>query len=587
MRRSRAGRSRDGPPPGDRAPGRGSPAGAGQSDPDVHTDGADPERRRERRTTWLATLGVAALLFGLYGAAVALADDQLASGTKVADVAVGGLAPDDAARRLRTHLLPRATEPIAVSVAGRDEMLDPARAGLSVDVRATVERATGGSRYDPRTLWHSYFGGERVPPVLRVEQSRLIATLHDLDDRVGTDPVEPRVTFRGDRPVVRRPQPGTRLDVGRSAVAVRDAWLVDERTIELPVTRTVPAVHAGELRSALRDRVRTLVSAPIRLRLPDRTVLLEPDRYAPAISLRVVDRRLVTTFDEPRLVRRIGGVVRSAQRVPQPAAVQLRGGRPHVVPARPGRTVSPGEFSRAVLAAAGSRGDRTARVAATRSRPRFSTRDARALGIRRVVGSFTTQYPPAASRNATLIRAARLASGTVLRPGETFSLDDALGQRTGSGEVSEVATAVFNAAYLAGLEDVEHEPHPFSIDRYPIGRDATVARPHGDLRFRNGTGHGVLVQTWVDRSRPGRSGQVHARIWGTRTWDVRVRTSDRSHLTAPGTRVGRGGGCEPSPGSSGFEVDVHRDFYAPGSARRVRTETFRTRYVPQDRVVCR
>ena len=85
-----------------------------------------------------------------------------------------------------------------------------------------------------------------------------------------------------------------------------------------------------------------------------------------------------------------------------------------------------------------------------------------------------------------------LIDGTVLKPGETFSLNDTVGERTAEngfvkgfiiengifkedygGGVSQSATTTFNAAFFAGLEDVEHKPHSFYIDRYPVG-------PRGD-----------------------------------------------------------------------------------------------------------
>ena len=63
------------------------------------------------------------------------------------------------------------------------------------------------------------------------------------------------------------------------------------------------------------------------------------------------------------------------------------------------------------------------------------------------------------------------------------------------GGVSQMATTTFNAMFFAGLEDVEHKPHSFYIDRYPVGREATVAWGAVDLRFRNDTPYGVLIDT--------------------------------------------------------------------------------------------
>ena len=59
--------------------------------------------------------------------------------------------------------------------------------------------------------------------------------------------------------------------------------------------------------------------------------------------------------------------------------------------------------------------------------------------------------------------------------------DGILVQDLGGG-VSQIATTLFNAMFFAGLEDVEHKPHSFYIDRYPIGREATVAWGAVDLR---------------------------------------------------------------------------------------------------------
>ena len=106
----------------------------------------------------------------------------------------------------------------------------------------------------------------------------------------------------------------------------------------------------------------------------------------------------------------------------------------------------------------------------------------------------TTRTPSTAT--PTSGRAAELVNGTLLKPGEEFSLNEVVGERTAEngftkgfiisdgvfkedlgGGVSQVATTTFNAMFFAGLEDVEHKPHSFYIDRYPVGREATVAWP--------------------------------------------------------------------------------------------------------------
>ncbi len=106
----------------------------------------------------------------------------------------------------------------------------------------------------------------------------------------------------------------------------------------------------------------------------------------------------------------------------------------------------------------------------------------------------------------------KLLDGTLVAPGGTFSLNEAVGPRTlergfrlapvivgneyeedVGGGVSQVATTVFNAAWEAGVKVVERNPHSLYISRYQLGRDATVNYPDLDLKFRNDTGDWLVV----------------------------------------------------------------------------------------------
>jgi hypothetical protein len=72
--------------------------------------------------------------------------------------------------------------------------------------------------------------------------------------------------------------------------------------------------------------------------------------------------------------------------------------------------------------------------------------------------------------------------------------DEAVG-----GGVSQVATTVFNAAWEAGLEIAERNPHSLYISRYQLGRDATVNYPDLDLRFVNDTPKWIMLGgAWDD-----------------------------------------------------------------------------------------
>jgi vancomycin resistance protein YoaR len=190
-----------------------------------------------------------------------------------------------------------------------------------------------------------------------------------------------------------------------------------------------------------------------------------------------------------------------------------------------------------------------------------------------VVAAFTTRYPAGEPRVTNIRRAAELLDGTRLRPGAAFSMNAALGERTlergfvpapsivddrfvdsVGGGISQVATALYNAAFFAGLDLVEHSPHSIYIDRYPLGREATISWGGPELVFRN---------DWPAPLR------------------MRLRATD-TKLTVRFVSAGLGRRVETetsdpiASGGDGFTVEYTRRVYRYDEL--IRKERFRTRY---------
>jgi vancomycin resistance protein YoaR len=150
--------------------------------------------------------------------------------------------------------------------------------------------------------------------------------------------------------------------------------------------------------------------------------------------------------------------------------------------------------------------------------------------------------------------------------------------RVGGG-VSQFATALFNAVFFSGLEDVTHTPHSYWIKRYPPGREATVSFPLPDLIFKNDSPHGVLIDT----SYTGTS--VTVTFWGTKRFDeIRSVTGPKTRLRDFETEYVDRPDCTATSGEQGFDITVTRVFVAQG--KEVRREPFTTRYKPEPRFIC-
>ncbi|WP_185996455.1 VanW family protein [Nocardioides campestrisoli] len=568
-------------------------------------DGTAPDEKAGGRVVLLLLVGLLVLGSGAYAAAYQVAGDKVPRGTTVSGVEVGGQSPQEAVETLESGLADRVEAPLTVEVEGEEQSVSPDQAGLSVDYSASVDQAGGGRSWSPARLWDYFTGGKDHDAVVDVDEPTVTELLAQLQDDLGTAPREGAVRLVDGEVKVRSPRIGQGIEPESGRDALVAAYLSEDSRAELEVEDLQPEIDETDVQQALDSFANPAVSAPVSLTFDDTTVTLTPAQYTRVLSLEPVDGALEPTLDEERLADLLASTL-GADGGPVEATVRLVNGRPQVVPDKPGATFDQEEVNDAFLdLVAAPAGERELEVTATVARADFRTEDAEALGIKEKVSSFSTYYPHADYRNVNLGRAAELIDGTVLKPGETFSLNDTVGERTRAngftegfiiadgifkedlgGGVSQMATTVFNAMFFAGLEDVEHKPHSFYIDRYPVGREATVAWGAIDLRFRNDTDHGVLIDAKVTPSTPGGQGQVTVSMWSTKVWDITSTTSGRYAFTAPETRTLSTPDCYPNSGYGGFTVDVKRIFRRPGSNKVVKSETFTTTYTPSDTVVC-
>jgi vancomycin resistance protein YoaR len=572
------------------------------------TDLPFKDKMTDRRVVTLLVVGLAVLFGGLYVAAVAFTGDKLPRGTTVSGVDIGGLTPAAAQTALEEELSPLAEEPIIVAADGKRARIRPSQAGLAVDYEESVDQAGGERSLSPGRMWDYLTGGDDLDAVVTVDEPKLDAAVEKFAKTIDKRAVEGRVTFDDGTAKPHLPQVGKELDREEAADAVVDAFLADnsEGVVPLEVAEVEPEVTEKDVRAAMDEFANPAVSAPVILVLDNEDVVVRPDAYAGALSMKAEDGELVPQVDQKKLKKAIESAMRSGSLSPKPATVRLVGGRPKVVPGKNGVTFDPEKVADKFLTlVVQPDGKRTHEVETVVDEPDFTTEDARNLQVEEVVSSFTTEFPHADYRNVNLGRAAELVSGTVLKPGETFSLNDTVGERTAEngftkgymisdgvykedfgGGVSQVATTLFNGAFFAGLEDVEHKPHSFYIDRYPIGREATVVWGALDLKFKNDTPYGVLIESWVNPSTPSSSGTMNVRFWSTKYWDISAGVSDRYDITKEETRYIQGPNCVPHEGYGGFDIDVFRYFRKVGSDELVRKETMHTTYTPSDTVVC-
>jgi vancomycin resistance protein YoaR len=551
--------------------------------------------------------GIAILAFAGWAAAYAVAGDKIADGTTVAGVDIGGMTADAAKPLLDEKFAAAHSQPIIVTAGDSTTEVNPADAGLSLDAEATIAKADAGRSWSPVKLWRHFTGGGAIEPVIKSDDKLIVKVAAKVNKRAGTPFKDGDVAIKKGK--IKTTQPVAGEGVGDDALrtALAGQLLVEgDRKADVPLEELTPDVDEADVQEAV-DKVATpAVSGPITLKFEKTPVELSPKEFGDAIRFDPKDGELQASVASKQLKKVLKKALSDDAAKPVDATVEMVNGAPKVIPAKPGVTFNQKDLEAVFLdVVTAPEGERTVEVKSKVAKPKVTTEEAKAWGIKEKVSTFTTNFPYAEYRNVNIGRAAQLVNGTVLAPGDTFSMNGIVGERTAAngftkgwmiqngvfredygGGVSQMATTTFNAMFFAGLQDVEHKPHSLYISRYPIGREATVAWPTLDLKFKNNTKYGVLIRSWVNPASGSSQGSVTVEMWSTKIWDIKARTGERYDFKPPGKQKITDGNCENTVGAQGFSINVWRDFYNAGSGAKVNTETFKTTYIPQDEVKC-
>ncbi|MEU0588399.1 VanW family protein [Streptomyces sp. NPDC006132] len=542
---------------------------------------------------------------GLYLAGLVLTGGEIDSGTTVRGVEIGGLSRAEAVRKLERRLGAVGARELTVKVGDRTGTVDPRRAGLSYDLQETVDRAARTGN-DPVGVFEGFFrSGGAVEPVVRLDEGKARAALgqlaKDLDQKVR----EGAVGFDGGRVKQVAPRTGYALDVDAAVAPLRASFLRGDAAAvtALPARETRPEVTAEEVRRAVRAFAEPAVSAPVTLTAAGRRFTVGPDVLGEHLAMRPDDGgRLIPELDAKglRAASAVAGPLDEVTTTAENARLRADGDRAVVTEdAVPGREVTDKALGKAVLPLLTRSGaDREGEVEVRGIQPEVTRENAAELGLTEKMSSFTVHFEPTEYRTKNIGRAVELINGSLVRPDETWSFNRTVGERTeengfvegiiilddkftkaSGGGVSAVATTVYNALFFAGVKPVEHGAHSFYIERYPEGREATVAWGSLDLRFTNDSGKAIYIQAEsTDTS-------VTVSFLGTRKYDeIKSVKGPRTEVKKPEKKVSDDKECVPQTPLEGFDVTVERVFYDGG--REVKREPFRTHYTPRDEIVC-
>jgi len=476
-------------------------------------------------------------------------DGRILPGVHAGSVDLSGLTRDQAIGKLQgsfTYLGQgevTVTTPLGVTTITYDQL----GRGPDVEVMADAAIAVGHSGNpiaDAASVLHSTAFGEDIPVVVQVDPTVIAQRIRELVGTSSIPPQDAQATSKDGQFTVTKSAPGHGVDeraIGSEIIerltdvnapadlqaggtfvdlppqvsdkAAQDAITRAQKMevdvtltwTTLPSTAAVPSTWTPKSWPVTAAQIKSWIIFSMR---PDGT-------YGPALDSAQVQGYLAALSSSVAIPAVEPTVVWDVNSKP----VSLTAGKDGVGIDLPATTTALSQYLDKI--ASGQRPDPTLEVVVGPVHPQIT-------GIEKVVnfeiiGQHTTQFYPGPSngKGANIRVPAQKLNGLVVGPGQRFSFLEAVGpidvahgyakggvivrgqsQHTGAigGGICSASTTLFNAAAKAGLQIDERHAHFYYIDRYPIGRDATVysnGTTTWDVQWTNDTPYPIVIRSWA------------------------------------------------------------------------------------------
>lgn len=523
---------------------------------------------RLRTAAIVAPIGLLLVAAALYVIDVAVHRDTVPRGVVVGVLDLSGATPSEAALDLESLEDDLLATPLTVRVEGASTEVEPSSLGLALDIDAIVADAMavgrGGSFLDEVRRWFASFSSPtEVPLRADVDAEFLTVALRSLSEElVGAPPFDGSVRFVDGAVRSELPRAGLTIDVATAQPLLEAAFItLPHPDVALSVTATEPRLTATHVEAAAREAER-LLAGPITLTVPEGATtedadddaddvpdgdegddaLAAPsldaftyeveDLGAALVSVIVPDGdgfRMDVGLDPSILAERI--LPFSDQLAVPPVDAELvfdeETSLVSISPSEVGQRIDVTALLGAVEQAAAASGRSGPLPLVDGAEPDVTTEDLEALDVRHMVSSFTTYHSCCEARVTNIQTMADAVDGTIVLPGERFSLNEVVGERTEEkgylpagtivaglledtvgGGVSQFSTTLYNAVYWGGYEDIRHTPHSYYFSRYPEGIEATLNWPDLHNIWENDSESAVVVRTrYTDTS-------ITVELWG-------------------------------------------------------------------------
>jgi vancomycin resistance protein YoaR len=524
--------------------------------------------RRPRWGLWLYLLIAAGLLAlaatGLVAAYEVRHAGLIYPGVRMGGLELGGMTMDEAAAAIADRYNPYPVEPITIQYGDRTWVLNPPDLGVSVDAtRAAAEAFALGrsSLFDPYAAplpglvddllaqlgllqW-----GHSIQPEVRYDDLPVARALRDIARQVDVAAQEAHLQISGTDVFHAPGAAGRRVDFEAMRRAVTGRIREGSGgALELVVQDRQPHILSAETAAG---RAKAFFGQTINLSATgaagERHFAADPATVAGWLVVKpTLDEQgqiaVAAEVDREKIIEFLKPFAKQMSRPAFDAKLDWNPETSSVVVLQPSQTgeqldleATADLVAKAVLDPPAGDGPslREIRAPVVVVAPKVDSDKVAEMGIVEQVSEGTSYFKGSSpERVQNIVAAADKFKGVVVPPGEEFSFNqnvgditqadgfvDALiiwGDRTAvgiGGGVCQVSTTAYRAAFWGGFPVTERHAHGYVVGWYgEPGMDASIFTPKVDFRFKNDTGHFLLVRSEVDKEK----GRITFYFYGTK-----------------------------------------------------------------------
>lgn len=550
-------------------------------------------------------------------------------GLTVGWVDVGGKTPEQAVQTLQQEYVFPDQGKIILQSGERQWEVSPAQLGFYFSETHNAEVAyyigrKGGLEDRVAAQIRILLNGMTLTPRFVIDEREAYAYLSGLEKEVNQPVVEASISLEGVNVAVQPGQVGRSLNVPATLEAVEEQLRsIQDGTVQLVIEEERPEILDV---SAQADLARRMLEAPLTLQVPEAggqdpgPWVLKPEEL---VQMMVIERVKTEQGESYRIA------LESEQLREYLAEIAPRIKR-QAKNARMTYNENTGNFNVLAQEVVGRQldidqsivniqekltaGEHEVDLVVELTRPRVTdVNTPEELGITELVSEERTYfYGSSASRINNIKTASERFHGVFVAPGETFSMGDQLGDvslgagyseawiiygdrtiKGVGGGVCQVSTTLFRTVFFGGYPVIERYSHAYRVTYYEqtasgsinpqlAGLDATVYFPLVDFKFKNGTDHWLLMETYVDVAHRTLTWKFYSTSDGRSiewsTTGLKNKKDPPDPIYEENEDLRKGEIQQVDWAVEGGKVTVTRHVYRDG--KKLWTDTFQTKYQP-------